>query len=137
GVTQCGSGGHVVLCVGFPDGVCFGMPQHRGDGVCVCVCVYVCVCVCVCVCVFSLPSPLLVVLSSRSSLVPFCESRYVAGTHPCSSAVLTNHQPVNTHTHTHTRCAHTHTHCTHTHTHCTHTYTHCKHTYTHTHIHAL
>lgn len=30
---------------------------------------------------------------SESSLVPFWDSRYVAGTQPCSSAVLTNHQP--------------------------------------------
>lgn len=41
----------------------------------------------------SIPSPNLDVLMSESSLVPFWDSRYVAGTHPCSSAVLTNHQP--------------------------------------------
>lgn len=31
---------------------------------------------------------------SESSRVPFWASRYVAGTQPCSSEVLTNHQPV-------------------------------------------
>lgn len=41
----------------------------------------------------SIPSPSLDVLMSESSLVPFWDSRYVAGTQPCSSAVLTNHQP--------------------------------------------
>lgn len=41
----------------------------------------------------SIPSPVLDVLMSESSLVPFWDSRYVAGTQPCSSAVLTNHQP--------------------------------------------
>lgn len=41
-----------------------------------------------------LPSPVLEVPKSKSSLVTFWESRYVAGTHPCSSAVLTNHHPV-------------------------------------------
>lgn len=41
-----------------------------------------------------LPSPVLEVPKSKSSLVTFWESRYVAGTQPCSSAVLTNHQPV-------------------------------------------
>lgn len=40
-----------------------------------------------------LPSPVLEVPKSKSSLVTFWESRYVAGTQPCSSAVLTNHQP--------------------------------------------
>lgn len=44
----------------------------------------------VCLC---LPSPVLEVPKSKSSLVTFWESRYVAGTQPCSSAVLTNHQP--------------------------------------------
>lgn len=41
-----------------------------------------------------LPSPVLEVLMSESSRVPFWASRYVAGTQPCSSEVLTNHQPV-------------------------------------------
>lgn len=41
-----------------------------------------------------LPSPVLEVPKSKSSLVTFWESRYVAGTQPCSSAVLTNHQPL-------------------------------------------
>lgn len=41
----------------------------------------------------SIPSPVLDVLMSESSLVPFWDSKYVAGTQPCSSAVLTNHHP--------------------------------------------
>lgn len=42
----------------------------------------------------SLPSPAFAAPSSKSSRVPLWELRYVAGTQPCSSAVLTNHQPV-------------------------------------------
>lgn len=48
------------------------------------------------------PSPVLEVARSESSLVPFWESRYVAGTQPCCSDVLTNHQPeAQTHKHQH------------------------------------
>lgn len=41
-----------------------------------------------------LPSPPLDMLISESSLIPLWDSRYVAGTQPCSSEVLTNHQPI-------------------------------------------
>lgn len=44
-----------------------------------------------------LPSPALEAPTSKSSRVPLCVLRYVAGTQPCSSAVLTNHQPVEKH----------------------------------------
>lgn len=70
----------------------------RGRRLCVAAqrCVSACVCAeraCERACSLS-PSPALEAPSSKSSRVPPCEFRYVAGTQPCSSAVLTNHQPV-------------------------------------------
>lgn len=72
--------------------------QTRAVTVCgcrtLCECVYVLVGAAVCRACGLSPSPALEAPSSKSSRVPLCELRYVAGTQPCSSAVLTNHQPM-------------------------------------------